>query len=171
MTVRTEIDEFDSAPGVGGKHLAPKGPLNFIASFLTLTLISMLLAGGGVAGLRLIDAAAVTESAVVQEEPIIETGLPTDEIAIVDATNTLGLSTRISEELKALGWNVVADTSLSEQDASLPTSPTTLIFISSEAYQSLGLALQAEFPEATIGVSSQFEYPATVMIGNDYLKN
>ena len=38
-------DEFDTVSGVGGKHLAPKRPLDYIVSFLTLTFVSAALAG------------------------------------------------------------------------------------------------------------------------------
>jgi hypothetical protein len=38
-------DEFDTASGVGGKHLAPKRALDYIVSFLTLTFLSAALAG------------------------------------------------------------------------------------------------------------------------------
>jgi hypothetical protein len=129
MSLETQLDEFDSAGGVGGKHLAPKRPADYIISFLTLTLVSMMLAGGGIAGLQILDASVIFSASVVEEEPI-DSGLPTEEIAIVDATNSIGLSKTISDQLIELGWNVVSASSLKDQDPSLPASPATLIFIS-----------------------------------------
>ena len=169
MNPEPVIDEFDSISGVGGKHLAPKRPADYIISFLTLTLISMVLAGGGIAGLQILNENVIFSGSVVEEETPIESGVPTEEIAIVDATNSENLLKTLSEQLMETGWNVVSASSLSDQDPSLPASPATLIFISSESYRALGEALQIEFPGAPIEVSSQFEYPATVLVGTDYL--
>jgi hypothetical protein len=82
-------DEFDTVSGVGGKHLAPKRPLDYIVSFLTLTFLSAALAGGGILGLQLWDTGVILSGLVAQEE----SGISDLDLAIVDGTNSgLGLA-------------------------------------------------------------------------------
>jgi hypothetical protein len=156
-------DEFDAAIGVGGKHLAPKRPLDYVVSFLTLTVISALVAGGGVLGLRAWDASLVFDVSFLEEEPAV----PQLAIAIVDGTNS-SLGTDIRDELLELGWNVVSTVSLSELDPNLSTSPSTLIFLSSEEFRDEASGLLARFPGVPIEVSGQFADPITVLLGSDF---
>lgn len=159
-------DDFDLASGVGGKHLAPKRPLDYVISFLTLMVVSAVLASGGLLGLRLIDASVIFTGSVAEVEPSVEADVPQDELAIVDGTNTQ-LADQIGEGLEALGWNVVSKVTLSEIDATLPTSPTTLIFISDESYRSSAEQLPERFSKVPIEVSGQFADPITILIGTD----
>lgn len=163
-------DEFDAAEGIGGKHLAPKRPLDYIVSFLTLTVVSGLIAGGGLVGLRLWDASIIftgsasTQDLVTDETPLV----PQTAVAIVDGTNT-SLAQAIGDTLRAVGWNIVSAVSLAELDPNLSTSPTTLIFITAEEHRATAELLLIRFPEATIQVSGDFADPVTVLIGTDYL--
>ena len=159
-------DEFDTATGVGGRHLAPKRALDYLVSFFTLMLISAMVAAGGLVGLRIWDASVIFTGSIIDEDPAIPE-VPQTEIAIVDGTNTT-LATDISESLKEAGWNVVSAVTLSELDPNLPPSPSTLIFISSEEHRSAAELLLAQFPDVTITVSAQFQYPITVLIGTDF---
>lgn len=159
-------DDFDLVTGVGGKHLAPKRPLDYIVSFLTLMVISAVLASGGLLGLRLIDASVIFTGSVAEMEEATEPTAPQDALAIVDGTNT-DLANQIGEGLEALGWNVVSKVSLAEIDPSLPTSPTTLIFISDESYRASAELLPSRFESAPIEVSSQFADPITILVGTD----
>jgi hypothetical protein len=156
-------DEFDTATGVGGKHLAPKRALDYIVSFLTLTFLSAALAGGGILGLQLWDTGVILSGLVAQEDAV-----PQLEVAIVDGTNT-GKSQAIGDRLLDEGWNIVSATSLSDLDPALEPAAATLIFLSSEAYRTDAAGLLATFPGAVITVSDQFLAQVTVLIGTDYL--
>ena len=156
-------DEFDTASGVGGKHLAPKKPIDYIVSFLTLTFLSATLAGGGIVGLQLWDAGVILSGLVAQQEDAV----PQMEVAIVDGTNT-GKAISIGEQLANAGWNIVSATSLADQDPGLEAATSTLIFLSSEAYRADAAGLLATFPGAPITVSDQFPTPVTVLIGTDF---
>jgi hypothetical protein len=157
-------DEFDTATGVGGKHLAPKRPLDYIVSFLTLTFLSAALAGGGILGLQLWDTGVILSGLVAQEEGAVSQL----EVAIVDGTNT-GKAQSIGDQLLQEGWNVVTATSLSDFDPALEPAASTLIFLSSEAYRAEASGLLVSFPGAAITVSDQFLAPITVLIGTDFL--
>ena len=157
-------DEFDTAHGVGGKHLAPKKPLDYVVSFLTLTAISAALAAGGLLGLRVIDAAVIFTGIVGLQN---QEGIPVIEISLVDGTNS-AIANPIGEDLREQGWNIVSALSLSDIDPNLPPAASTLIFISSEDHRLAALMLQASFPGAPIQLSTQFEAPITVLIGTDY---
>ena len=156
-------DEFDTASGVGGKHLAPKKPIDYIVSFLTLTFLSATLAGGGIVGLQLWDAGVILSGLVAQQEDAV----PQMEVAIVDGTNT-GKAISIGEQLADAGWNIVSATSLADQDPGLEAATSTLIFLSSEAYRADAAGLLSTFPGAPITVSDQFPTPVTVLIGTDF---
>ncbi len=156
-------DEFDTASGVGGKHLAPKKPIDYIVSFLTLTFLSATLAGGGIVGLQLWDAGVILSGLVAQQEDAV----PQMEVAIVDGTNT-GKAISIGEQLADAGWNIVSATSLADQDPGLEAATSTLIFLSSEAYRADAAGLLDTFPGAPITVSDQFPTPVTVLIGTDF---
>jgi hypothetical protein len=156
-------DEFDAATGVGGKHLAPKRPLDYIVSFLTLTFFSAALAGGGILGLQLWDTGVILSGLVAQEDRV-----PQLEVAIVDGTNS-GKALVIGDELLQEGWNIVSATSLADLDPALEPAASTLIFLSNEAYRADAAGLLATFPGAPITVSDQFLAPVTVLIGTDYL--
>ena len=156
-------DEFDTATGVGGKHLAPKRPLDYIVSFLTLTFLSAALAGGGILGLQLWDTGIILSGLVAQDDRV-----PQLEVAIVDGTNS-GKAQAIGTELLEEGWNIISATSLSDLDPALEPASSTLIFLSSEAYRADAAGLLATFPGAPITVSDQFLAPVTVLIGTDYL--
>lgn len=157
-------DEFDTASGVGGKHLAPKRALDYIISFLTLTFLSAALAGGGIIGLQIWDAGVILSGLVAEEEPSVSQL----EVAIVDGTNT-GKAQSIGDQLTAEGWNIVSATSLADEDPGLEAASSTLIFLSSEAFRADVAGLLATFPEALITVSDQFSNPVTVLIGTDFV--
>jgi hypothetical protein len=162
-------DEFDTATGVGGKHLAPKKALDFIVSFLTLTFLSAALAGGGILGLQLWDTGVILSGLVAQGESVAQEGsVPQFEVAIVDGTNT-GKAQAMGDQLLEAGWNVVSATSLSDFDPALEPADSTLIFLSSEAFRADAAGLLTVFPGAAITVSDQFLAPVTVLIGTDYL--
>jgi hypothetical protein len=156
-------DEFDAATGVGGKHLAPKRPLDYIVSFLTLTFLSAALAGGGILGLQLWDTGVILSGLVAQEDRV-----PQLEVAIVDGTNS-AKAQAIGDELLEEGWNIVSATSLSDLDPALEPAVSTLIFLSNEAYRADAAGLLATFPGAPITVSDQFLAPVTVLIGTDFV--
>jgi hypothetical protein len=156
-------DQFDTVSGVGGKYLAPKRPLDYIVSFLTLTFLSAAIAGGGILGLRIWDTGVILSGQVVQEQPTV----PQSEIAIVDGTNS-GLAQGLSDSLIEEGWNVVSAISLSDLDPALEPAPATLIFVSSAEFEADARVLATNFPGAVIQVSEQFSSPVTVLIGTDY---
>jgi hypothetical protein len=157
-------DQFDTVSGIGGKHLAPKKPLDYIVSFLTLTVISALVAGGGILGLRIVDASVIFSRVVAEDNG----GLPQIEISIVDGTNT-GLATSVGDQLLDEGWNIVSAISLSDLDPDLEPAATTLIFLSAEENRDEAAMLLANFPNAPITVSEEFASPITVLLGTDYL--
>lgn len=152
-------DQPDANLGVGGKHLAPKTPLDYIRSFLTLTAISGLLAFGGLMGLRIADFAVI-----MPELPVV----PQTQVSVVDGTNT-GIAQRVSEELTEAGWNIVSTFSLDQIDPASPVAVNTLIFVTEEGFRDEARALVARFPEAKITVSDQFPDPITLVIGLEYL--
>lgn len=157
-------DEFDTVSGVGGKYLAPRKPLDYIVSFLTLTFLSAALAGGGILSLQIWDAGVILSGMVAEDE----TTVPQMEIAIVDGTNS-GLAENLSQSLLDEGWNVVSAIALSDLDPALQPAPTTLIFLSSAEFEADAQVLGLSFPGAPIQVSDQFSAPVTVLIGTDYL--
>jgi len=156
-------DEFDTAQGVGGKHLAPKRALDYVVSFLTLTVLSAVVAAGGLLGLQVIDASVIFSGVVASDSEV-----PGIEVTLVDGTNS-GLSEPISADLIDQGWNIISAISLSDIDPNLPSAASTLIFISSEDHRLAAVMLEASFKGAPIQLSTQFESPITVLIGTDYL--
>jgi hypothetical protein len=151
--------EPDTDLGVGGKHLAPKSALDYIRSFLTLTVISGVLAFGGLMGLRIADLG------VIMPEP---TAVSQTQVSIVDGTNT-GIAQSIGEDLTEAGWNIVSTSSLSDFDQGSPEAVNTLIFITEEGFRVDAEGLSARFEGSIIVVSDQFPDPVTVVIGLDYL--
>ena len=151
--------EPDTDLGVGGKHLAPKSALDYIRSFLTLTVISGVLAFGGLMGLRIADLG------VIMPEP---TAVSQTQVSIVDGTNT-GIAQSIGEDLTEAGWNIVSTSSLSDFDQGSPEAVNTLIFITEEGFRVDAEGLSARFKGSIIVVSDQFPDPVTVVIGLDYL--
>jgi hypothetical protein len=151
--------EPDTDLGVGGKHLAPKSALDYIRSFLTLTVISGVLAFGGLMGLRIADLG------VIMPEP---TAISQTQVSIVDGTNT-GIAQSIGEDLTEAGWNIVSTSSLSDFDQGSPEAVNTLIFITEEGFRVDAEGLSARFEGSIIVVSDQFPDPVTVVIGLDYL--
>ena len=157
-------DEFDTVSGVGGKHLAPKRPLDYIVSFLTLTFLSAALAGGGILGLQLWDTGVILSGLVAEDDSDVSDL----DLTIVDGTNT-GIGLSIGEQLQEQGWNVVSATNLADQDPGLEPAKTTLIFVTAQEYRGDALGLLDTFPGAIIQVSTQFLTPITVLIGTDFL--
>ena len=157
-------DEFDTVSGVGGKHLAPKRPLDYIVSFLTLTFLSAALAGGGILGLQLWDTGVILSGLVAEDDSDVSDL----DLTIVDGTNT-GIGLSIGEQLQEQGWNVVSATNLADQDPGLEPAKTTLIFVTAQEYRGDALGLLETFPGAIIQVSTQFLTPITVLIGTDFI--
>ena len=151
--------EPDTVLGVGGKHLAPKSALDYIRSFLTLTVISGVLAFGGLMGLRIADLGVI-----MPESPLI----PQIQVSIVDGTNT-GIAQSVGEDLREVGWNIVSTSSLTDLDPNSPEAVNTLIFITEEGFRNEADGLSARFPGSVIVVSDQFPDPVTVVIGMEYL--
>ena len=152
-------EQPDADLGVGGKHLAPKSALDYVRSFLTLTLISGVLAFGGLMGLRLADLGVI-----MPELPFV----PQIQVSVVDGTNT-GLAASVGAELTEAGWNIVSTSSLSDIDQGSPEAVNTLVFITEEDFRDEAEALAARFPGSIIAVSDQFPDPITVVVGLEYL--
>jgi hypothetical protein len=152
-------EKADTDLGIGGKHLAPKNAMDYIRSFLTLTVISGLLAFGGLMGLRIADL-----SVIMPDLPIV----PQVQVSVIDGTDT-GIGSVVGEELTQEGWNIVSTASLGDTDPGSPTSGNTLIFISEEGFRDEAAGLAARFPGSIIAVSDQFPDPITLIIGLDYL--
>jgi hypothetical protein len=151
--------ESDTDLGVGGKHLAPKSALDYIRSFLTLTLISGVLAFGGLMGLRIADLGVI-----MPESPFV----PQIQVSIVDGTNT-GIAQSVGDELMEAGWNIVSTSSLSDLDPGSPEAVSTLIFITEEGFRDEAEGLAARFEGSIIVVSDQFPDAVTLVIGTEYL--
>jgi hypothetical protein len=151
--------ETDVVTGVGGKHLAPKTALDYLKSFLTLTLVSGILAFGGLMILRIADLGVI-----MPDLPFI----PQVQVSVVDGTNT-GLAEGVREDLVEAGWNIVSTSALSDIDPGSPTAVNTLVFITEEGYRDEAESLAKKFPEAIIAVSDQFPDPVTVVIGMDFI--
>jgi hypothetical protein len=152
-------EKADTDLGIGGKHLAPKNAMDYIRSFLTLTVISGLLAFGGLMGLRIADL-----SVIMPDLPFV----PQVQVSVIDGTDT-GIGSVVGEELTQEGWNIVSTASLGDTDPGSPTSGNTLIFISEEGFRDEAAGLAARFPGSIIAVSDQFPDPITLIIGLDYL--
>jgi hypothetical protein len=163
----TAEKELDTLQGIGGKHLAPKSAIDNLLSLLVLAVVSGLLAGGGLLGLRMADLGLVGSGEVTLPQVIAPT-VPQIDISVVDGTNT-GLAYSISRQLSKAGWNVVIGSSLSDAGSSLQAASVTQIIITNERYRSDASGLQAIFPDAPILVFGQFSHPVTVLIGTDYL--
>jgi hypothetical protein len=145
--------------GIGGKHLAPKNAMDYIRSFLTLTVISGLLAFGGLMGLRIADL-----SVMMPDLPFV----PQVQVSVIDGTDT-GIASAVGDELTQEGWNIVSTASLGDTDPGAPTSTNTLVFISEEGFRDEAAGLAARFPGSIIAVSDQFPDPITLIVGLDYL--
>ena len=152
-------EQPDTDLGVGGKHLAPKNALDYIRSFLTLTVISGILAFAGLMGLRIADLGVI-----MPELPFV----PQIQVSVVDGTNT-GIAQSVGEDLSAAGWNVVSTSSLDDFDQGSPEAVNSLVFITEEGFRDEAEALAARFPGSIIAVSDQFPDPVTVVVGMDYL--
>jgi hypothetical protein len=163
----TSEQQLDTVDGLGGKHLAPKSALDNLLSLLALVLISGLLAGGGLLGLRMADLGLVS-SGEATLPPIIAPTVPQIAVSVVDGTNT-GLAYSVSRQLSKAGWNVVIGSSLSDAGSGLQVSSVTQIIITNERYRADASGLLAIFPNAPILVFGQFAHPVTVLIGTDYL--
>jgi hypothetical protein len=153
-------EQPDTDLGVGGKHLAPKSALDYIRSFLTLTVISGVLAFGGLMGLRIADLGVI-----MPESPFV----PQIQVAIVDGT-TSGIAQSVGDELTEAGWNIVSTSSLSDLDPGSPEAVSTLIFITEEGFRDEAEGLAARFEGSIIVVSDQFPDAVTVVIGTEYLE-
>lgn len=149
----------DTELGVGGKHLAPKSALDYVRSFLTLTLISGILAFGGLMGLRIADLGVI-----MPDLPFV----PQIQVAVVDGTNT-GIAQKVGAELTDGGWNIVSTSELSEIDPGSPEAVNTLVFITDESYRDEAEGLSAKFPGSIIALSDQFPDPVTLVVGMEYL--
>ena len=152
-------EKADTDLGIGGKHLAPKNAMDYIRSFLTLTVISGLLAFGGLMGLRIADLSVIMPDLAF---------VPQVQVSVIDGTDT-GIGSVVGEELTQEGWNIVSTASLGDTDPGSPTSGNTLIFISEEGFRDEAAGLAARFPGSIIAVSDQFPDPITLIIGLDYL--
>ena len=152
-------EQPDTVLGAGGKHLAPKTALDYIRSFLTLTLISGILAFAGLMGLRIADLGVI-----MPQSPFVTQ----IQVSVVDGTNT-GIAQSVGEELTEGGWNIVSTSSLSDFDQGSPEAANTLIFITVEGFRDEADGLAARFEGSIIVVSDQFPDPVTVVIGLDYL--
>ena len=152
-------EEAEAFSGVGGKHLAPKSAFDYLKSFLTLTLVSGILAFGGLMSLRIADLGVIMPTS-----PFV----PQVQVSVIDGTNTT-LAEQVSADLVEAGWNVVSTSSLSDIDPGSPTAVNTLVFISEERYRDEAQALSTLLPGAIIAVSDQFPDPVTVVIGMDFL--
>jgi len=157
-------DEFDTIEGVGGKHLAPKRALDYVVSFLSLALISALVATAGILGLRLIDAGVISSGVSATDNQQV---VPDVEVTLVDGTNS-DLLGPLVESMRGQGWNIVSISTLSEIDPNLPLAQTTLIFIESEDQRAAADLLEKLFPGAVIQLSTEFESPITILIGTDH---
>jgi hypothetical protein len=151
--------ETDVVTGVGGKHLAPKSALDYLKSFLTLTLVSGMLAFGGLMTLRIADL-----TVMMPDLPFI----PQVQVSVVDGTNS-GLAEEVKEDLVEAGWNIVSTSALSDIDPGSPTAVNTLVFIAEEGYRDEAESLAKKFPGAIIAVSDQFPNPMTLVIGMDFV--
>ena len=151
--------EADVATGVGGKHLAPKSALDYFKSFLTLTMVSGLLAFGGLMALRIADLGVMMPDFAF---------VPQVQVSVVDGT-TSGLGAGVVAELVDEGWNIVSTSALSDVDPGSPTSANTLVFITEEGYRDEAESLAEKFPGAIIAVSDQFPEPVTLVIGMDFV--
>lgn len=149
----------DTELGVGGKHLAPKSALDYVRSFLTLTLISGVLAFGGLMGLRIADLGVI-----MPDLPFV----PQIQVAVVDGTNT-GIAQKVGAELTDGGWNIVSTSELSEIDPGSPEAVNTLVFITDESYRDEAEGLSAKFPGSIIALSDQFPDPVTLVVGMEYI--
>jgi hypothetical protein len=149
----------DTDLGVGGKHLAPKSALDYIRSFLTLTLISGVLAFGGLMALRIADLGVM-----MPDLPFI----PQVQVAVVDGTNT-GIAQAVGVDLTDGGWNIVSTNDLSEIDPGSPEAVNTLVFITDEVYRDEAEGLASKFPGSIIAISDEFPDPLTLVIGMDYI--
>jgi hypothetical protein len=154
-----ELDQPVVDVGLGGKHLAPKSALDYLRSFLALTLVSGLLALGGLVTLRIADL-----SSIMPELPFITQV----QVSVVDGTNT-GIAESVGRGLTEGGWNVVSTSNLSELDPGSPTAAKTLVFITEEGYRDEAEGLESQFPGAVIAVSDQFPDPVTIVIGMDFI--
>jgi hypothetical protein len=163
----TAEQELDTLEGIGGKHLAPKKAIDNLLSLLALAVVSGLLAGGGLLGLRMADL-GLSESSEVTLPVIIAPTVPQIDISVVDGTNT-GLAYSVSRQLSKAGWNVVIGSSLNDAGSSLQAATLTQIVITNERFRADAAGLQAIFPDAPILVFGQFSHPVTVLIGTDYL--
>jgi hypothetical protein len=152
-------EQPDTDLGVGGKHLAPKSALDYVRSFLTLTLISGVLAFGGLMGLRIADLGVM-----MPDLPFV----PQVQVAVVDGTNT-GIAQSVGAELTEGGWNIVSTSELSQIDPGSPEAVNTLVFITDESYRDEAEDLAVRFPGAIIAVSDQFPDPVTLVVGMEYL--
>jgi hypothetical protein len=151
--------EANTDLGVGGKHLAPKSALDYVRSFLTLTVISGVLAFGGLLGLRIADLGVI-----MPESPFV----PQIQVSIVDGTNT-GIAQSVGDELKDAGWNIVSTSNLGDIDPGSPEAVSTLIFITEEGFRDEAEGLAARFEGSIIVVSDQFPDAVTLVIGTEYL--
>jgi hypothetical protein len=154
------LDKPDTDLGVGGKHLAPKTVLDYVRSFLTLTLLSGLLAFVGLLGLRIADLGVI-----MGDLPFV----PQVQVAILDGTNT-GLADSLGQDLTEAGWNIVSTSSLSDIDSGSAPATNTLVFITEESYRDEATGLSARFPGSIIAVSDQFPDPITLVIGLDFIE-
>jgi hypothetical protein len=152
-------DKPDAELGIGGKHLAPKSALDYVRSFLTLTLISATLAFAGLLGLRIADLGVIM--------PDLPT-VPQVQVSIVDGTNT-GIASSVRDLLIEEGWNISSTASLRDIDPGSPASVNTLVFITEESFREEAEALASRFPGSIIVFSDQFPDRITLVIGLDYL--
>jgi hypothetical protein len=139
-----------------GKHRARKTSKDRWASFLGLTLASVVLSGGGYIGLQSAVNALATPAPTKNVVNGVDLSTP---ITVIDGTGTRKFAMSIGQQLQNAKLVVPYSRIL---DITLPSSSIT---IQKEEYRALALRIQRIIGELDIVVNEDAKYPIEVRLG------
>jgi hypothetical protein len=182
-------DEFDAVTGPGGRHRAKPGFASRLISFLRYSLVTVLLAVAGIAGLTIVSGENKfndvlnlgNQTTTVAQPQFKADGLG---VTVVDGTNKSGLASTVAHKLFDAGWNVLTASNYSllpklkakvPTPAPLVTSATgevigaqTIIYVNSATAKNAATKLMQTLGSYKVIESNNYGDPITVILGSDY---
>ena len=184
MAEKFPIDEFDRVTAPGGRHRQPRtGKVRFL-SFLGYAISAMVISALGIAGLSLttLNTELTGGTGVAQAnnhdlDKFKASGLG---VTVLDASNRVGLATKVATQLSGEGWNVQSAANLvvtadpnapavaPGQPTPVPTLPKTIVYVSQDQLVSTAKQAIASFGNLEVKVAATYPDPITIVLGNDF---
>ena len=181
------VDEFDSVTAVGGRHRAKRTVRSRLASFARYAAVTAVLSGSAIVALNITsagtDLGAVSAPNTQGLSGFNANGLG---VTVVDATEKLGLASKVAMSLFDDGWNVLAAVNLNLPVAKVapgtipapaPTpsatgaedpSKFTTVYVTTDAAKSAAGDILNAIGNYRIVQSATYADPITIVLGSDY---